>query len=319
MDMSVLNSQLQEKSRVENNTTVEGLQKEVEELKVARRNCKQECTKKLTYAKTQMDQLKKITYGLRDEKTQFKASIKEQEAVLEKLTQQNEEICQQLQHERQELVAAKAQRDGLVEEHERLWLRYQAETIHRQRLHNTIEDMKGKIRVYCRVRPMNDNEKKMSCIDAVSVSDRFTLRIRVKKDQQLYKHDHGSGGAGQLAQYQHKEFQFDSCFDATANQEMIFQDTKMLIQSAIDGYNVCIFAYGQTGSGKTYTVTGSADNPGIVPRSFQEMFAVKERLEKDNHFTVSFSCYMVELYLDRLIDLLAPDSAKQPASHSSAE
>ena len=40
MDMSVLNSQLQEKSRVENNTTVEGLQKEVEELKVARRNCK---------------------------------------------------------------------------------------------------------------------------------------------------------------------------------------------------------------------------------------------------------------------------------------
>lgn len=49
------------------------------------------------------------------------------------------------------------------------------------------------------------------------------------------------------------------------------------------------------------------------------MFAVKERLEKDDHFTVSFSCYMVELYLDRLIDLLAPDSAKQPAGHSTAE
>ena len=51
----MLNSQLQEKSRVENSTTLEGLQKEVEELKVARRNCKQECAKKLTYAKTQMD------------------------------------------------------------------------------------------------------------------------------------------------------------------------------------------------------------------------------------------------------------------------
>jgi hypothetical protein len=78
----------------------------------------------------------------------------------------------------------------------------------------------------------------------------------------------------------------------------------MLVQSAIDGYNVCIFAYGQTGSGKTYTVTGSPDNLGIVPRSFMEMFNIKHKLEKDNHFTVKFDCYMVELYLDKLLDLL---------------
>jgi len=38
------------------------------------------------------------------------------------------------------------------------------------------------------------------------------------------------------------------------------------------------------------------------------MFDIKERLERDKHFTVSFSCYMVELYLDKLIDLLAGDS-----------
>ena len=88
--------------------------------------------------------------------------------------------------------------------------------------------MKGKIRVYCRLRPMNQNEKKMGCIDAISLSDPFTLRIRVKKDQSLYKHDQSSSAA-QQAQYQLKEFQFDSCFDPAASQEAIFQDTKMLI------------------------------------------------------------------------------------------
>ena len=44
----------------------------------------------------------------------------------------------------------------------------------------------------------------------------------------------------------------------------VFEDTKHLVQSAVDGYNVCIFAYGQTGSGKTFTIYGTDDNPGIT-------------------------------------------------------
>ena len=37
----------------------------------------------------------------------------------------------------------------------------------------------------------------------------------------------------------------------------VFEDTKHLVQSAVDGFNVCIFAYGQTGSGKTFTIYGT--------------------------------------------------------------
>ena len=59
-------------------------------------------------------------------------------------------------------------------------------------------------------------------------------------------------------------------------QEAVFEDTNNLIQSAVDGFNVCIFAYGQTGSGKTYTMIGDRElkSPGIAPRAFQRIFEV---------------------------------------------
>ena len=44
------------------------------------------------------------------------------------------------------------------------------------------------------------------------------------------------------------------------------------MQSSFDGFNVCIFAYGQTGSGKTYTIQGTNELPGIVPRALDELF-----------------------------------------------
>lgn len=56
----------------------------------------------------------------------------------------------------------------------------------------------------------------------------------------------------------------------------MFEDVKRLVQSAFDGFNLSVFVYGQTGSGKTYTMHGSADNPGIVPRVFKEIFRVME-------------------------------------------
>ena len=65
-----------------------------------------------------------------------------------------------------------------------------------------------------------------------------------------------ASNASSQSQYQEKEFVYDACFGAQTSQEEIFEDTKMLIQSGIDGFNVCIFAYGQTGSGKTHTLIG---------------------------------------------------------------
>ena len=84
----------------------------------------------------------------------------------------------------------------------------------------------------------------------------------------------------------------------------MFEDTKHLIQSAVDGYNVCIFAYGQTGSGKTYTIYGTEQDPGITPRGINELFHIIDR--DSGKYTFSVSAYMLELYQDELTDLLLP-------------
>ena len=55
----------------------------------------------------------------------------------------------------------------------------------------------------------------------------------------------------------------------------VFEDTKHLVQSAVDGYNVCIFAYGQTGSGKTFTIYGNEAGEGLTPRGCHELFRVR--------------------------------------------
>ena len=56
-------------------------------------------------------------------------------------------------------------------------------------------------------------------------------------------------------------------------------------QSALDGYNVCIFAYGQTGSGKTYTMEGpdgssdaDSDDVGMIPRAVTQVFETAAQL-----------------------------------------
>ena len=58
-------------------------------------------------------------------------------------------------------------------------------------------------------------------------------------------------------------------------------------------------------------MTGTDENKGIVPRGFQEMFLLKSKMEKDGLFTINFQCYMVELYLDKLNDLLIDGQKNQ--------
>lgn len=69
-----------------------------------------------------------------------------------------------------------------------------------------------------------------------------------------------------------------------------------------------MFAYGQTGSGKTFTMQGTKENPGIMIRSINELFRLIEPLRQSSIITLQ--CYIVEVYMDTLIDVLAPKDIK---------
>ena len=78
-------------------------------------------------------------------------------------------------------------------------------------------------------------------------------------------------------------------------------------QSALDGYNVCLFAYGQTGSGKTYTMQGaggaSSEHRGLIPRSVEQIMESTRRLQKQG-WSYKMSASVLELYNDAPKDLL---------------
>ncbi|KAF4373771.1 hypothetical protein F8388_007677 [Cannabis sativa] len=161
---------------------------------------------------------------------------------------------------------------------------YKEEQLLRKRYFNTIEDMKGKIRVFCRLRPLSEKEIVEKERNVIMALDEFTVE-HPWKDDKLKQHT------------------YDRIFDGNATQE------DYLVQSAVDGYNVCIFAYGQTGSGKTFTIYGSETNSGLTPRAIAELFKILKR--DGNKFSFSLKAYMVELYQDTLVDLLLPKNVKR--------
>lgn len=72
----------------------------------------------------------------------------------------------------------------------------------------------------------------------------------------------------------------------------------------MEGYNALIFAYGQTASGKTHTLSGSPSEPGIIPLSIRDLFALI-RSSPDREFLLRAS--YLELYNEALLDLLSSD------------
>lgn len=167
----------------------------------------------------------------------------------------------------------------------------------RRKLHNQVQELKGNIRVFCRVRPTNGTEEAEEIAKITfPESDGEPKDIEVKGPDE-------TNSLGKVITKMH-QFSFDRVFDPLSNNGEIFEEISQLIQSALDGYNVCIFAYGQTGSGKTYTM--SSDD-GMIPRALRQIYSTSKELESRG-WKYAMEGSFVEVYNEELRDLLGTDS-----------
>jgi len=156
----------------------------------------------------------------------------------------------------------------------------------RRRLHNLVLELKGNIRVFCRVRPMIDIEDHEEPKAAKTITFTDDTKLTVYNDHDARR----------------KAFEFDMVFVPSSTQRDIFEEACPLATSVLDGYNVCIFAYGQTGSGKTYTMTGVPKNPGLNTNILKELFIIRKKRSKETVIDISIS--VLEIYNESLRDLL---------------
>lgn len=112
-----------------------------------------------------------------------------------------------------------------------------------------------------------------------------------------------------------KAFAFDNSFWSHdrkdrhyAEQEDVYNCLgEEFLDHNFEGYHTCIFAYGQTGSGKSYTMMGTPDQPGLIPRTCEDLFQRIHAAQQDTpnvsyHVRASY----FEVYNEHVRDLLVP-------------
>ncbi|KAJ7010655.1 kinesin-4 isoform X2 [Populus alba x Populus x berolinensis] len=162
-----------------------------------------------------------------------------------------------------------------------------------RRLYNEVQDLKGNIRVYCRIRPfLPGQSKKRTTVEYIGENGELVISNPSKQGKDS-----------------HRLFKLNKVFGPAATQEEVFLDTQPLIRSVLDGYNVCIFAYGQTGSGKTYTMSGptmtSQEDWGVNYRALHDLFQISQNRKSSISYEVGVQ--MVEIYNEQVRDLLSSD------------
>ncbi|KAL1952995.1 hypothetical protein VTO42DRAFT_3791 [Malbranchea cinnamomea] len=174
----------------------------------------------------------------------------------------------------------------------------------RRKLHNQVQELKGNIRVFCRVRPLLPHEPPEGAANIQFPDQDVDCReIAVQGPEER-------SSLGTITTKTHA-FSFDHVFGPSSQNVDVFEEISQLVQSALDGYNVCIFCYGQTGSGKTHTMSSE---DGMITRAVHQIYDTARSLEEKG-WTYAMEGNFVEVYNENLNDLLGDASQFDKKKH----
>lgn len=115
------------------------------------------------------------------------------------------------------------------------------------------------VQVYCRIRPL-DNPELPTCVKVLSPNS-----ISVKPGPNSH--------AVKVGVAKESEYTFENVYDEYSPQKSLFEHiAQPLVEDVMHGKDALLFAYGVTSSGKTYTMTGSPQDQGILPRCLDVIF-----------------------------------------------
>ncbi|KAK7314553.1 hypothetical protein VNO77_33079 [Canavalia gladiata] len=170
---------------------------------------------------------------------------------------------------------------------------YQTVLAENRKLFNEVQELKGNIRVYCRLRPFLPGQKeKQSIVEHFGETDLVVANPSKQGKDAL------------------KTFKFNKVFGPVSTQAEVYADIQAFIRSVLDGYNVCIFAYGQTGSGKTYTMSGpngaTSETVGVNYRALNDLFSIST--SRKSSIVYEIGVQIIEIYNEQVRDLLSSEA-----------
>ena len=175
-----------------------------------------------------------------------------------------------------------------------------------------IQDLKGAIRVYTRIRPLqtNDPHGESMVVPGRCLDPAAEGMDAVCKPAPVAKLSNTGERRPAGKRLEEKRFSFDRVFGPDSTQSDVYEEVSPVVMGVLDGYNACVFAYGQTGSGKTYTMGGPdgasqhEELVGINDRALTELFETARARGETDGVAYTIAVEMREIYNEQVRDLL---------------